>query len=433
MTAPLIGIIGIVVLILVFCSGMPIGFAMAIVGFLGLCIIGSVDAAFTFLSADLWNTFSTYTLTVIPMFVLMGSITFNAGVTRSLYSTAYSIVGHFRGGLALATVGACALFSAVCGSSSATAAAMAKIALPEMDRHGYDTTLSCGSIAAGGSLGILIPPSTAFIILGLLMEQSVNKLFIAGIFPGILLTVLFMLVIYVLCRWKPTMGMAGPKFSWKNRIISITGSLDMIILFLVVMGGLFAGIFTPTEAGAAGAGGALVITLARRKINWQGIRNSVFETVAVTSMIFVILAAAIIFGHFIAYTGLSSQIIEWLTVAKLSPYAVMWIIVAGYAIAGCFMDSLPLTTLTVPILYPIILHLGFSPIWFGVIQVITGELGIITPPVGMNLYVIKGVDPNIPLHKLYMGALPFIPAYLVCIALIMYLPQIALFLPNLMK
>jgi C4-dicarboxylate transporter DctM subunit len=428
----IIGVIGVVVLVLIFLSGMPVAFAMALIGFAGACYLSSVGAGFNLLAREFWQTFSTYTLSVIPMFVLMGAIAFNSGISTRLYATAYSFLGHLRGGLALATTAGCALFAAVCGSTAASAAAMGKVTLPEMKRYNYEPSLATGSVAAGGTLGILIPPSTGFIFYSILTGESVGRLFMAGILPGINLTILFMIAVYIICRFNPNLGPAGSRTPWKSRVASLSGSIDMILLFVLVMGGLFAGIFTPTEAGAAGAGGALILSLARRQMSWRRFADSLLETVAISSMVFVILAGAFVFGRFVAYTRIPFELIDWLSVSPLSAYQAMWLIILLYMVGGCFMDFMPLGALTIPILYPVILHLGFDGIWFGVICVLTAEMGVITPPVGMNVYVIKGVAPEVPIQTIFKGVVPFVLAIMVCIALQMHFSQIALFLPNLM-
>jgi C4-dicarboxylate transporter DctM subunit len=431
-TLSIVGVIGVVVLVLFFLSGMPVAFAMALIGFGGACYLSSVGAGFTLLAREFWQTFSTYTLSVIPMFVLMGSIAFNSGISTRLYATAYSFLGHLRGGLALATTAGCALFAAVCGSTAASAAAMGKVTLPEMKRYNYEQSLATGSVAAGGTLGILIPPSTGFIFYSILTGESVGRLFIAGIFPGINLTILFMIAVFIICRFNPKLGPAGARTPWKARVASLSGSIDMVLLFVLVMGGLFVGIFTPTEAGAVGAGGALILSLARRQMSWRRFADSLLETVAISSMVFVILAGAFVFGRFVAYTRITFELIEWLGVLPLSSYQIMWLIILLYMVGGCFMDFMALGALTIPILYPVILSLGFDGIWFGVISVLTAEMGVITPPVGMNVYVIKGVAPDVPINTIFRGVIPFVVAIMVCIAIQMHFTQIALFLPNLM-
>lgn len=428
----LIGVIGCVTLIVIFLLGMPIAFTMAIVGLAGIWLLSSVEIGLSMLAREFWQVFSTYTLSVIPMFVLMGTIAANSGISKNLYATGYAFFGQFRGGLALATTIGCGLFAAVCGSSAAEAASMAKVALPEMKKYRYDESLATGCIAAGGTLGILIPPSMGFIVYGFLTQVSVGRLFIAGIIPGIILTLLFMLTVYVICRVNPNIGPAGPSVSWKARFASLTGVIDMLILFLVVIGGLFAGIFTPTEGGAIGAGGALILCLIRRRISWRGFLDSLGDTAVVTSMIFVILSGAFIFGRFMALSGLTAAIIDWLSSGYMPPYAVIWLVFVVYLIGGCFMEFASLGALTIPILFPIITNLGFNPVWFGVFCVVSGELAMITPPVGINVFVLKAVAPEVPLYTIYKGALPFVIAVVVLVILIIYTPQIALFLPNLM-
>jgi C4-dicarboxylate transporter DctM subunit len=336
MSPTLIGIIGIIILFVIMLLGFPLAIAMALVGFAGICYLASIDAAMAILARTFWQVFSDYSLTVIPMFVLMGVIAFNSGITSRLYKSANSFLGHFRGGLAMATVGGSALFGAICGSSSAATAAIGKVALPEMKKYNYEPSIACASIAAGGGLSILIPPSTGFIILAILMEQSVGELFIAGILPGILLTILFLIVIFILCRMNPSLGPAGAKSTWKARIASLSGSIDMLILFLLVMGGLFTGVFTPTEAGAAGAGGALILSLVRRQLSLKGFLNSLLETVELSSIIYLLLAGAFVLGPFMAYSRITSSLIDWLTLSHLSPYLIMWLIIAAYLVAGCF-------------------------------------------------------------------------------------------------
>jgi C4-dicarboxylate transporter DctM subunit len=358
----LVGILGCIILLLVFFLEMPVAFAMAIVGLAGIWYLHGSAVAFTILARDFWDTFTTYTLSCVPMFVLMGTLAANSGISKNLYATGYAFVGHFRGGLALGTTIGCALFAAVSGSSAAEAASMAKVALPEMQKYNYDTSLATGSIAAAGTMAILIPPSMGFIVYGFLTQESVGRLFIAGIIPGVILTSLFMISVYLICRIRPDLGPAGPKATWKERLATLPGCIDMILLFLLVIGGLFAGIFTPTEGGAVGAGGALILCLLRRRIGFHGIIDSLRDTAIVTSMIFVILGGAFVFGRLMAYSGITSSLIAWLGSGALPPYAVIWLIFVLYLIGGCFMDFTPLGALTIPILFPIIIKLGFDPI-----------------------------------------------------------------------
>lgn len=432
MSPSLIGIIGVACMITILFSGMPVAFGMALVGFFGVWVVRGSASAFGVLPTEFFSTFSTYSLSCVPMFVLMGTIAANSGISKNLYAAGYTFVGHFRGGLALATTIGCALFAAITGSSAAEAASMAKVALPEMRRYNYETGLATGSIAAAGTLAILIPPSLGFIVYGFLTQVSVGRLFIAGIVPGVILTALFMVVVYVICLVKPQFGPAGPRSSWKMRIKSLSGCIDMILLFLLVIGGLFVGIFTPTEGGAVGAGGALILCLIRRRIGWQGIIDSLKDTAIVTSMIFVILGGAFVFGRFMAYSGISFTLMNYLVAGNLPPYAVLWLIFIAYGIAGCFMDFAPVGALTIPTLFPIVTRLGFDPVWFGVFCVVSSEMALITPPVGMNVFVINAVVPEVPLNTIYRGAVPFVLAEFALFLIILYFPPIATFLPNLM-
>jgi len=427
-----IAIIGIVLLIFLFLLRMPVAYVMALIGFLGFAYTVSVEGALIILGKDFWGMFSSYSLTVVPMFVFMGTIAFYSGMGGRLYHAAYRFLGQLPGGLAIATCYACAAFGACCGSTNAGAAAMGKVTLPEMKKYHYDPSLATGCVASAGSLAILIPPSTILIVYGVLTEESIGKLFAAGILPGILLATLFALTVYIICRRNPELGPAGPRFSWKERIASLSGIVEMLVLFVLVMGGLFVGWFTPTEAGAAGAAGAIVIALIRRQLTWRGFLDSVVETTRITAMVFLIVTGATIFGHFMAVTRVPFDLSEWVGGLGVSPNVIMAFIIFGYLIGGCFMDSLALVTLTVPVLYPLILKLGFDSIWFGVIIVLIAEMGVITPPVGINVYVIKGVAGDVPLETIFRGIFPFLVALIICAAILIAFPQIAIFLPSFM-
>jgi tripartite ATP-independent transporter DctM subunit len=427
-----IAVIGIILLLILFLLRMPVAFAMALIGFLGFAYMTSVGAALSILGKDFWVMFSNFNLTVVPMFVLMGTLAFYSGIGGRLYQAAHKFLGQLPGGLGIATCYACAAFGACCGSTTAGAAAMGKVILPEMKKYHYDPSLATACVASAGSLAILIPPSTIFIIYGIMTEESIGKLFAAGILPGILLATLFALTVYIICRRNPKLGPPGVKASWKERVASLSGVVEMLILFALVMGGLFAGFFTPTEAGAGGAAGALMIALARRMITWRGFIDSLVETTRITTMVFVIVTGATVFGHFMAVTRVPYELSEWLGGLAVSRYVIMGFIIVGYLIAGCFMDSLAMITLTVPILYPVILKLGFDSVWFGVIIVLVGEMGVITPPVGINVYIIKGVAGDVPLETIFRGIFPFLVALIVCTVILIIFPQIALFLPSFM-
>jgi tripartite ATP-independent transporter DctM subunit len=426
-------VIGFALLILLFMLRMPIAYGMTLVGFLGFIYVSSVQGALSVLAKDFWSMFSSYSLTVIPMFVFMGTIAFYSGIGGRLYDASYKFFGQQRGGLCLATIVACAGFGAMCGSTIAETAAMGKVTLPEMKKYNYDESLATACVAAAGGLAILIPPSTIFIIYGIMTEESIGKLFAAGILPGLVLTALFAIVIYILTRINPNLAPAGAKATWKERMISLSGVIEMILLFALVMGGLFVGWFTPTEAGAGGAAGALVIALVRRRLSWQGFLNALVDTTHITAMVFLIVTGATVFGRFIAVSRVPFELAEWVGGLGVSPNVIMGLIIFGYLIAGAFMDELAMITLTVPILYPVIKSLGFDGIWFGVIIVLVCEMGLIAPPVGMNVFVIKGVVPEVPLENIYRGIWPFLMADIVCAILLVVFPQIALFLPSFMS
>jgi C4-dicarboxylate transporter DctM subunit len=426
-----VGIIGIVFLVFIFLLGMPVGFAMAFVGLAGFCYLVTPDAGLSLLARDVFSTLSSHSLTVIPMFVFMGSIAFASGMSRRLYNAGYTMLGQMRGGLAMATIAACAGFAAMCGSTNATAAAMGRVSLPEMKRYNYDDSLATGSVAAAGSLGILIPPSTIFIVYGILTGESIGKLFVAGVFPGILLATLFIIVVSLLCLRNPTLAPRGAPTSWGEKLAGLTGIIEMLVLFLLVIGGLFLGWFSPTQAGAAGAAGALLIGLARRQLNWQGFLFAIKDALRITCMVMVIVTGAIVFGHFIAISRIPLVLADWVGGLPLPGAAIMGIIVLMYLIGGCFMDALALITLTIPIIYPLVLAMGFDPIWFGVIIVLVTEMGVITPPVGVNVYVIKGIAKDVPLETIFKGIFPFLGALIFAVGILMAFPQIATFLPSL--
>jgi tripartite ATP-independent transporter DctM subunit len=335
------------------------------------------------------------------------------------------------GGLAIATILACAGFGAMCGSTTAAAAAMGKVTLPEMKRYKYADSLRSGCVASAGRLAVMIPPSTILIIYGVMTQESIGKLFIAGIIPGILLAVLFAAAVWIQVWRKPALAPSSQRFTLKEKVKSLSGIIEMLLLFALVMGGLFVGWFTPTEAGAIGAAGALVISLVRRTIKPKALWAALAETTRISAMIFMIITGATIFGHFMAITRAPFAVSEWVGGLPLPPLVIMLFIMFIYLVGGCFMDSLALITLTIPILYPIVLQLGYDSVWFGVMIVLAAEMGVITPPVGVNVYVIKGVAGDVPLHTIFRGILPFLFALIVAIILILVVPQIALFLPNL--
>ena len=427
-----IGFLAILLFFILLSLRMPIAIAMALAGFLGFSVIVTPEAAFRVIAKDIYTTFSSYTLSVIPMFTFMGFIAFYSGIGAQLFNFAYKLIGHLPGGLAIAAQVTCALFGAVCGSNTATAATIGAIAMPEMKKYHYDDSLSTASIAAGGALGVLIPPSVIFIVYGISTEQSVGKLFIAGIIPGLLLTCLYMLTVYILARRNPALAPAGPKFSWKERLTTLQGGIwEVFIIFALALGGLFLGWFTSTESGAVGACGLLLLSAVEKKLTLQGLKKALMDSTRTTAMIMLLVAGAVIFGRLMAVSRLPFQLASWAGSLALPPVAVMAIILVIYLILGFFIDALALVLLTIPIFYPVAVNiLGYDPVWFGVIIVLVVAMGVITPPVGMNVYIIKGVVPDVPLETIFKGIWPFLGALIVCIAIIIAFPAIATFLPG---
>ncbi len=431
-----LGITGLLVMILLFLTRLPVAHVMAMVGFVGFSLLTSFKGGLNLLAKSYYEVFTSYGLTTIPLFVLMGQLAFNSGISKRLYNTAYCFLGHIRGGLAMATVATCTAFGAVCGSSPATAATMATVGIPEMKRYGYSDKLAAGSVASGGGLGMIMPPSVVLIVYGVLTEQSIGELFMAGIIPALLLTLLFIICIWVQCRMDPTRGPAGERFGTAEKLHSLTGLLDTLIIFVLVIGGMFNGWFTPTEAASVGVLGVLGLGLLKRQLNTKLIFKSLYETLGTSCMILFLIAGATVFGKFLAVTRIPFDIASWISGLNLPAIVVMAGIVLIYFLSGCFMDSLALVMLTIPIFFPVVTSLGFDPIWFGIIIVLITELGVITPPVGINVYVVYGVSTsigaNIELESIFRGILPFLAAILTGILLMMLFPEIVLFLPHLM-
>jgi C4-dicarboxylate transporter DctM subunit len=427
------GIVGIILLLVLFVSGMPVALAMAIAGFLGFAYLVGTGPAFNILAQDIYSTFSSYPLSVIPMFILMGSFAFASGISKRLYTTAYTWVGALRGGLTIATVLACAGFAAICGSTAATAATMGKIALPEMKKYKYNDTLATGTVAAAGTLGVMIPPSTVLIVYGILIEESIGKLFIAGVLPGALLSLFFVAVVVLLCHHNPLLGPPGTATSWKEKVKAATGISEAFIIFLFAIGGLFLGWFSPTQAGAVGSGGTLLIGLIRRQLTWQRFFEAALDSLRTSCMILFILFGAVVFGHFMAVSNLPFLLIDSVGGLAIPRMAIMGVIISVFFIGGFFMDSMALIVVLIPIFFPLVIKLGFDPIWFGVIIVLVGEMGVITPPVGVNVFVIKGIAQDIPLEVIFKGIMPFLVALIVLTILLNIFPQIATFLPSLIS
>jgi len=426
-----IGGVGLLLFVLFF-LGMPVGLAMALVGFGGFCYLVSFPAAMHMVGSVVWDTFSKYGLTVIPLFIFMGQVAFYSGVNAKLYNAAYKWVGHIRGGIAMATVLACSAFSAICGSNAATAATMTTVALPQMRKFNYHARLSTGTIACGSTLGVVIPPSVVLIVIGLSTEQSIARLFYGGIGAGLLLSALLMLSVVFICRRHPDWGPVGPRSNWRERFVSLAGALEMVVLFLLVMLGLFFGVFTPTEAGAAGSFLALAIAVVQGRLSWKGFVSSITDTLRISCMVIVIVTGALIFGRFLAVTRIPYDIADWVVGLQIPKTGVMAIIFVIYIIGGAVMDALALLLITIPIFFPVAAELGYDPIWFGVTITVVTTLGAVTPPVGATTYVVGGMAGNIPLEEVFRGVAYFIPAYLVCMALLMLVPGVVTFLPALL-
>ncbi len=432
MTSITIGIFGFFALIILLFMRMPIAVAMGAVGVVGMSYLLGWDAGLNLLKTAPYASVAKYGFSVVPLFILMGNFCFHAGVSKDLYHTINKWVGQFRGGLAMATIGACGFFAAVSGSSLATAATMGTVALPEMKKYRYRAELATGTIAAGGTLGILIPPSTVLIIYAILTEQSIASLFMAGIIPGILEAFFYLSTIYILCRLRPDWGPPGNKTKFGEKILSLKNLWVIVILFLVVMGGIYTGIFSPTEAAGVGAFVAFVIAIARRRLGKKGFSSALMDTMKTTAMIHTILIGAMLLGYFMSVTRLPFELAEVVGGLELNRYFILGGIIAVYVLLGCMMIPMAMIILTIPIVFPLITTLGFDPIWFGIISVRIFEIAQVTPPVGMNIFIISGVAKDVPMETIYRGVIPFFIADICHLALLIIFPQLAMFLPNLM-
>jgi len=428
-----VGIIGICILLVLLFSRMPIGFVMALVGFAGFAYLSGFDGGLGVLRTVVYSTFADYNLSVIPLFILMGSFCFFAGLSKDLYDTVHSWLGQLRGGLAMATVGACAGFAAISGSSLATAATMGTVALPEMKRYKYDDRLSTGAVAAGGTIGILIPPSIILILYGIITEQSIGKLFLAGFIPGMLEAVFYMVTIYLLCKSNPLMGPPGPRTSFLGKITSLKTTWVVFALFILVIGGIYLGVFSPTEAAGVGAFGAFIFGLARGQLGWQAFKNSLVDTGKTTAMVFIIILGAMVLGYFLAVSRIPFVLADIVGALVVNRYVILVLILLVYLFLGCVMDSMAIMLLITPIFFPLAISLGFNPIWFGILITRVTEIGLITPPVGLNVYIIRGVARDVPVQTIFRGIIPFLIADVCHVALLIALPQLSLFLPSFMK
>jgi len=435
MSPELTGIFGIVIMLtaMLFLE-IPVGFVMALIGFLGVGYVVTPTAALGMIGNDIWTTFSSYGLTIIPLFILMGEICFYSDVNTKLYNAAYKWLGHIRGGLAMATVMACAGFAAISGSNTATAATMTSVAFPEMDKYKYNPILTTGSIAAGSTLGVVIPPSIVLVVYGIYTGQSIAKLFFGSVFPGIILAALMMFTVYFLCVKNPEWGPSGPKFTFREKIVSLKGSIEMLVLFGLVMGGLYVGFFTPSEAGAVGAFFAIIISLVRRSLSWKGFKGAVYDTLRISCFIVVIVAGAVVFGRFLAVTRLPYSIAQWASGLPVPGFVILWLMIGVFIIGGAIMDALGFLLITIPIFYPLAMELHYDPVWFGVMITIVTTMGAITPPVGVNAYVVAGMSKDaIPLSTVFKGVTFFLPTYVLCVLMLEIFPQLVMFLANTVK
>ncbi len=429
MLTSIIGFIGLLALILM---RMPIGFAMGLVGFFGFAMLIDWNwaATLSMSSRRVIDTSQEYGLSVIPLFILMGNFITRSGVSRELYQASYAFLGHLRGGLSMATVVACGAFSAICGSSLATAATMAKVSFPSMRKYGYSDALASASIAAGGTLGILIPPSVILVIYGIMSEQSIRELFAAGLLPGLLGIFLYLLAVAWTVWRDPVAGPSGERMNFKQRLLAVKGVWTTLLLFTVVMGGIYGGVFTPTEAAGIGAFGAFLIALARKSLTIRILYKVLVETASTTSSLFVVVIGALIFSNFVNRAGLPDELLSLITGFDVGPLAVIFMILAIYIVLGCVFESLSMLLLTVPIFYPVVQSLGFDLVWFGIVVVVVTEISLITPPVGLNVFVLSGVLRDVSTGTIFKGVTPFWVADIFRLLLITLIPAISLLLPT---
>jgi tripartite ATP-independent transporter DctM subunit len=427
----LVGIIGLVVLLLLFSTGIELGFAMALVGFVGFGYLSGFESALNLLSRDVYDVITSYGYTVFPLFILMGQIGFNAGIAVRLYGSAHKFVGHIPGGLAMATVIGATGFKAICGSSAATSATFAGVAIPEMDRYGYDRRLSTGIVATVGTLGVIIPPSVTLIIFGIITEQSIGRLFVAGILPGLIIALFFLGIIYGWARINPAVAPRSDRSTWGERIRSLPEVVWVLLVFLLVVGGIMEGFFTPTEAGGVGTFAVLLLALVKRDMTWKKYVTSVKEGLRTAIMVLMLVAGSSILGHFIAITNIPQNIADWVVALPLNRYLILILICIIYEIGGSFIDDLTFMILATPIFYPAVLKLGFDPIWFGILLGVVLMIGVVIPPVAICVFVVKNITKE-SMGTIYKGVTPFLISLGLMWILLLLFPQLALWLPSLM-
>ncbi len=433
MTPITAGIVGSLLLLVLLFFGMPIAFVMMFVGFLGISYLASVNAALPVVANTVYETAAYYPYTIIPLFILMGSFAGGAGITAKLYGSFDKWFRKLPGGLGIATIAACACFAALSGSSVAAAAAMGTIAIPEMRRFKYDPALAVGVVAAGGTLSFLIPPSLGFVVYGMLTEQSIGKLLVSGILPGVVLSLAFIAVIVVKVKLNPSLAPVTPgHVSWKERFRALGGVWETMLVFVIVMGGIYLGFVNPTEAGAIGATALFIIVISKLKLTWRSLATALAEATRISVMVLFLVAGANVFSYFLALSTIPASVSAWMAALQISPYAVIAIIVIIYVLMGCFLDAISMMVLTMPVIFPVVKALGFDPIWFGVVCVIMMEAGLITPPVGLNVYTLAGVVKDVPMTTIFKGSMPFLLAMIGVTILIAIFPGIALYLPSMM-
>ncbi len=432
MSPELVGFVGIGALLGMLALRVPVAIAMFLVGLVGIAVLRTPAVGLSFLASESFSISASADLLVIPLFILMGNVATESGLSRRMYEAAYAWIGHWRGGLASATVIGSGGFAALSGSSVASALTMGRVSLGEMERFGYASRLSCGAVAAGGTLGILIPPSTGFVLYAILTQQSIGRLFLAGVLPGIILMVLFILTILILTTINPALGPRGPVSTLRQRLRATFAALPLILLVFITIGGIYGGFFSATEAAAIGALLAILYSLAVRTLSLSGLRQALMDSVATSSVVMLILIAAHVFGPFLAFSHVPTMVGEWLTSLPVGAYGILILILLSYLVLGCFMEGYAMLVLTMPIFYPVVTGLGFDPIWFGVLAVIMLEMGLITPPVGINVFIVKSVAPNVELSEIFRGVWPFLLAMVGLVVLLIAVPDIALLLPNTM-
>lgn len=425
----MVGIVGLAILLLLFPTGIELGFAMAIVGFVGFSVIVNTHAATNMLAKDFFDVFSSYGFTVVPLFILMGQVAFNAGIARRLYLAAYRFLGHIPGGLAMATVAGATVFKAICGSSPATAATFASVAVPEMDRYHYDRKLSTGVVATVGTLGILIPPSVTLIVFGVITQQSIGRLFLAGLIPGLMIAAGFVAVIAVWCRINPKLGPHGDRSTWRERAQSLPECLFVVGILVLVITGLMKGFFTPTEAGSVGTLAVIALAVARGDFGRREFIKSVDESLRTACMVLMLIAGSTVLGHFLAVTRIPMLAADWVTSLPFDRHVIMLLICLIYLIGGSFIDDLAFMVLATPIFYPAVLKMGFDPLWFGMLVGVTVMVGVVIPPVAINVFVVRNIT-KVPMATIYRGVYPFLLALVVVALLLFIFPQLATFLPN---